>query len=284
MRRALLLWALAAGSISRLPADFSYRQTTTISGNGALGMAGRPGQTAAPGPMACTIAVKDGRLLARFADRATVIDPARETVTEIDFARRTYSVAGFDEIRRVRPGDGATLKPLVTPAGNRRQIAGFDAAELTMTLAPLGPETGPIAGERWVAPAQAGYSEIRDVLRRLSAAIEWSPWESLFAARPEIARILAALFRETAAADGMAVLEVTVIGLPPQSADPARNRLPAANPLAQWAGGMGSDSGPLFEIRTEMSGFSRAKLEEADFAVPGGFRRVQAGVRQPARR
>jgi hypothetical protein len=47
---------------------------------------------------------------------------------------------------------------------------------------------------------------------------------------------------------------------------------------------MGSDSGPLFEIRTEMSGFSRAELEEADFAVPGGFRRVQAGVLQPARR
>ena len=284
MGRALLLFALAAAFASRLPADFSYRQVTTISGIAAVGMAGLPGQPAAPGPIASTIAVKDGRLLSRLGDRATVIDLSAQTVTEIDFGRRTFSVAGFDEIRRAMSAGAAALKPVnASVTGERRQISGFDATELAMKLEAPGAETGPATRDLWLARPVAGYAEMRDVLRRLSSAVEWSPLQRLFIARPEVVRMLAALFRETALAEGMPVLEVTAIEPPPGfSEGPAR--LGTGNPLGQLAGRGGDNTGLLFHIRTEMSAFSSAPLDEADFTVPPSFRRVPAEILQPAKK
>ncbi len=282
MRRIALVAALAAGLASRLPADFTYRQTTTISGAAAGAMAGRRGQLAAPGPMPSTIEVKNGRLLVRFAERSTLVDVNLQTVTQIDFTRRTYSVAGFDEIRRAQSGEGAAPQPAVRATGNRRQISGFDATELVMRVAAPGAATGPITHALWLAPAPAGYPEMRDLMRRISVAIEWSPWQNLFRARPEIARTLAALLRETAKADGMPVLEVTSIDQPPPPAGEPRSRLGAGNPLGQWAGGFGSENGPLFEIRAEMSAFSSGPLDEADFAIPPGYRRMPPEILQPA--
>lgn len=283
MLRALLLWTLGAGLPALLPADFSYRQTTTISGAAAGGMAGRAGQIAAAGPIASTIAVKDGRLLARFADRATVIDPGQQTVTEIDFSRRTYSVASFDEIRRAE-GDRAPLRPSVKATGNTRTIGGLEAGEMAMKLEAPSPETGAVAGAVWLAQPAAGYAEMRDVVRRMDAAVDWSPWGRLFADRPEIARILAALFRASAMAEGMPVLEVTAIDLPAEAAHAPAARLGGRNPLGQWGSGFGANGEPLFDIRTEIGGFSSAALDEADFAVPPSFRRVPAEILQPAKK
>jgi hypothetical protein len=279
MRKAVIAWTLAIGAAAQLPADFSYRETVTISGDAAAGMAGRPGQPAEPGPMVCTVAVKDGRLLARMADRAALIDFARQTLTEVDYARRSYSVASFDELSRARPEDARAAKPLVTASGVRRAIAGLDASGFMLTMPPHGAETGPISRDLWMAPAAAGYAEMREALAR-AAALDWSPWESAFRARPEVVEILAALFRARVALDGMAVAETTVIALPPRSVEAARNPFQVVNPMAPAGGG----SGPLYEIRAEMSGFSAEALEEADFSAPAGFRRVGSALLQPAKK
>jgi len=290
MWKALWLAALAAGSASLLPADFSYRQTTAISGSAAGGMAGRPGQPAAGGPVSSTIAIKGGRMAERSGNQATVIDLNAQTVTEIDYSRRTYSVASFDEIRAARANESESAneaRVAVYATGAVRQIGGASAAEVALKLLtpPVAPGLGAVSGELWIAPAP-GATEAHAFFRRLEAKIDWSPAGRLFAMRPEMAPILAALFRESLKPEGALVLQVTTVapGAMPSAVE-MRARLGGVSPLGPLAGGMlGGGAGPALEIRTEMSDFSSDAVGDREFAIPAGFRQIPSAAAQTLRK
>src|ERR1700730_18463132 len=84
---------------SPLQADFNYEETSTITGGmiaGMLRVAGVfPKQPREP--IHSTIAVQGDKMVHRSANNASIIDLGSQTITTVDFQKKTYTVMTFDE-------------------------------------------------------------------------------------------------------------------------------------------------------------------------------------------
>src|SRR5215467_11047085 len=86
---------------SALRADFSYTQTTRVTGGSLLNMTRfMPGMGSIREPQTHTIAVKGGKMVTYDNNMATIIDPDGETMTQIDFKKKQYSVITFTEMKQ----------------------------------------------------------------------------------------------------------------------------------------------------------------------------------------
>src|SRR5688572_33385977 len=94
-----LVLVLAAGSAR---ADFSYEQTSKITGGMMAGMMKFAGAFSkqAREPMRSTITVKGDRMAMTFANRINIIDLAAETMTDVDLEKKTYAVITFADFGR----------------------------------------------------------------------------------------------------------------------------------------------------------------------------------------
>jgi hypothetical protein len=86
---------------SALRADFSYTQTTRITGGTLLNMTRFvPGAGSIKEPQTHTIAVKGGKMVTYDKDMAMIIDADAETMTQIDFKKKQYSTITFAEMKQ----------------------------------------------------------------------------------------------------------------------------------------------------------------------------------------
>ena len=97
-----VLLCFAACLPSLLMADFSYEQSTKMTGGAMMGVMRIAGAFSKQvrEPIVATVAVKGNRMVHGSKDRATVIDLDSETITTIDYQKKTYSVMTFAEIDR----------------------------------------------------------------------------------------------------------------------------------------------------------------------------------------
>src|SRR5262245_26085515 len=85
-RIATFVIAFFAIGVSALWADFSYTETTRITGGSLLNMTRFvPGAGSLKEPQMHTIAVKGGKMVTYDKDSAMIIDADAETMTQIDF-------------------------------------------------------------------------------------------------------------------------------------------------------------------------------------------------------
>ena len=85
-----------------LLADFSYEQSTKVTGGmmaGAMKFVGAFSKQARE-PVQSTVAVKGNRMFHGNKDRASVIDLDNETITEINYQKKIYSVMTFAEMKQ----------------------------------------------------------------------------------------------------------------------------------------------------------------------------------------
>jgi hypothetical protein len=301
---------------------------------------------AAREPLLSTVAVKGNRMLHGNKDRATVIDLDAETITEINFQKKTYYVMTFAQMKQrmeqamqqattQKPDASANANPKsdanvstdfkmeVKDTGQTKQLAGFDAREriLTLSMDATDQQTGnqggmQVVSDMWIAPHVTGYEEIREFHIRMAKKLNWAPdMGGMFAARPDLARAMAAAGKETAKLDGVPVLVMmkmtpTSNGQPVTSASgsDAQSTPPQSKPaspslgdaLSGKLGGLGGfghkkkqdpppdsspsgaapaqgadSSGTLMETTTEMSNFSSGPVDPSRFSAPGGFKQVE---------
>src|SRR4249919_213994 len=88
---------------STLLADFTYQETSTITGGLMMSMMKVAGvfSKQAREPIQSTISVKGDRMVHRSANHASVIDLGSSTITTIDFQKKQYSVMTFDEMKQM---------------------------------------------------------------------------------------------------------------------------------------------------------------------------------------
>jgi hypothetical protein len=243
MRRSLpSILGIAALTALPLLADFSYQQTSTITGGLMASMMKVAGvfSKQAREPIRATIAVKGDRMAHRSATSASIIDLGAETMTHIDLQKKTYTVMTFAEMkqtleqasqsaaqRRQSDQPEVTFKVSVADTGKTRSISGYDTHEmiLKMEMQSTDPQTQHqgtlvITTDMWIAPPVAGYREIRDFYRRMAEKLDWSPEGGMFASRPDVAKGMAEVYKEAAKLDGMPVFETVTMGGPGQG-DPA---------------------------------------------------------------
>lgn len=236
-RRVVTMAGIMAVAALQLPADFTYRETTTITGGAMLSMMKVVGvfSKQAREPVQSTVSVKGDRMLHRSQQQATVIDLAAQTVTTIDMQRKTYTVMTFEEYRQMMEqmsqkmhqsqdqGGQMEFKVSAKDTGNTKEIAGYQAKEmvLRMEMQATDQKSGQqgsmvISSDIWLAPSVAGYQEVRAFYTRMGEKLAFNPGGGMFMSSPEASRNMGELYKEIGKLDGIPVLQTISMGVPGQ--------------------------------------------------------------------
>jgi len=336
LRRLVAIIGFATLGAATLLADFSYQETSTITGGMMLGLMKVAGvfSKQAREPIHSTVSVKGDRMVHHSQTHASVIDLASQTITSIDMQRKTYSVMTFDEFKqmmdqmsqRMQKNDKGEMnfKVSADSTGKTKQVAGLEAKEMVLKMEMEGTDqqSGQKGGmtittDMWVASGVTGYNEVRDFYKRMAEKVNWAPGGNMFMTNPNAAKGMAEVYKEVAKLDGVPVQQFITMGVQGQpGAAPADGSAPAAQPPQQQqqppaerpsvggalGGALGgrfglgkkksqpadqpaqsssqspssaSGSGSLLEMTTELSGFSSNAVDDAQFAVPSGFKKVE---------
>ena len=250
---------IVAASASPIFADFSYQETTKITGGAlvsAMKVVGVFSKQArqANQPIETSVSVKGDRMVRRSPTHVSIVDLAAETITSIDLEKKTYTVMTFEQMKQMlarmqqamqqKQPDGSQadiqFKVSMDPTGKTKQISGFDAKEMIVRMEMQGTDqkTGRsgsmvVAADTWIAPTIPGYGEVRDFNRRMAEKLNWSPSGNMFMSRPEVSRGMAEVAKESAKLDGMPVFQTTVMG--PEGTMPVDGT--EAKPAAQQQSG-----------------------------------------------
>jgi hypothetical protein len=327
-----------------LPADFSYQQTSSVTGGMMASMMSVAGvfSKQAREPVVTTVAVKGDRMVHRSATSATVIDLGSQTITTIDLQRKTYSVMTFDEMKqmlaqlsqRQTQNSNADMhfKVSVNDTGNTKLVAGFQAKEMVVKMETEATDSQSgqkgsmvITMDTWIAPSVPGYDEVRDFYRRMGEKIDWNPGGGMFMNDAGVAKGMAEVSKEVARLDGMPVLHTVTMGgagtvpagqagqqtapqAQPQQQQPQQRpsiggalggalggrfglgrkksqsdqdqQAPAAQPASS---GNASAPGTLLEMTTELSSFSSGAVDDSQFTIPAGFKKVEPAAKRGTR-
>ncbi|MCX6638180.1 MAG: hypothetical protein NT090_24250, partial [Acidobacteria bacterium] len=240
IRRASRIAIGAALAVAPLVADFSYEQTTKITGGAMAGMmrvAGVFSKTARE-PIKQTVIVKGDRMVNLTADTAHITDLGKETITDINFKNKTYSVITFAQMRQAmaqlqekmksqKAPEGADradvdFKASVKETGQTKVISGLTAKEviLTLEMQVKDRESGKagamdVVSDMWLAPQIPGYGEVRDFYRRMAEKMAWAPGAAMGGmgqSQPGMMKGMAELAKESAKLDGVPVLQIMRMG------------------------------------------------------------------------
>src|SRR6266496_1827356 len=146
LKRLLSIAGAMTLAASALLADFSYQQTTKITGGVVVNMmqfAGAFSKNArqAMEPQQSSVAIKGDRMVHRGDKSTSIIDVAAETITHIDMEKKQYSVMTFAQLKQMLEdmskkmkqndnGQQLNYKVSVDNTGKTRQISGLEAKEL----------------------------------------------------------------------------------------------------------------------------------------------------------
>ncbi len=295
MKRTALVVTAVLWSAGSLLADFSYEQTSKITGGAMAGMMKFAGAFSkqAREPIKTSVMVKGDRMVNVSAQGAQVIDLGKETITHIDFQKKTYSVMTFAEFSQAiqqlgnrgkeEEGMQVTVKPSVKQTGETKNIAGFDTRQVILTIEMEGTDkkTGKPAlmmtmtSDMWLASSVTGYDEVRNFYKRMSQKINWSPNMGMMAPAGS-SKGMAEMIKEMSKLDGVPVLQLVKMGGPagqPGAAEPAAGQPPQQPQQEQQAqaeekpsagGALGKLGGRLGGF----GGFGRKKKQEQQEQAP----------------
>lgn len=218
---------------SLLPADFTYQETSTITGGAMQSMMKVAGVFSKQlrEPMKATVSIKGNRMAHRGVNSASIIDLDSETITHIDLQKKTYSVLTFEQMKQLmedaakkmqqnkKDNADITWKVSANSTGNAKQISGFDAKEMLVKMSMEGTDqkSGQKGGmdivmHNWLAPGVPGYAEVRDFQRKMAEKLNWAPGGNMFMARPDIAKGMADAAKEMSKLEGTPVLTTMAMG------------------------------------------------------------------------
>ncbi len=193
MRRIVIGIALCVLAAATVSADFSYTQTTRVTGGTLLNMTRfMPGAGQIKEPQTQTIAVKGGKMVTYNNDVATIIDADAETMTQVDFKKKQYAVITFAEMKQAMQALRAQLaqaqaqlaqaqgqqqapqanpleamKVSVNETGQSKVISGLNTRQFILTMEMGAPAGAPASApankttmDTWMAPTLPGYEEV----------------------------------------------------------------------------------------------------------------------------
>ena len=275
MKSKSLAFATLTIALAPLQADFSYQETTKITGGSLTKMMKFvPGGGKMFEPKTSSVYLKGDRLVHAMADTMSIIDLASETMTEVNLEKKTYSSITFAEMREAmekmaarmqeamakskksgEPAPQFDMKMSVKGTGQTRSISGIDTREYIMLIdmnvkaepgaAPVG--MSEIETDMWMAKKIPGYDEVQAFYVRMSKKMGYSPnMNPLLMQQPGSAEGLKKMAEEMAKLDGTPVLTITRVkgtsamaGLmgSPSSANQDNNAPPRIGGLAGLAAG-----------------------------------------------
>jgi hypothetical protein len=197
----LLACTLAAASSAPALADFTYQETTQITGGSLMSMMKLAGSISkqarqATDPTVSTVMVSGNRMVHANKDTTEIIDLDAGTITVIDHLKKQYTTMTFEQMRQqleaaMAKAKAQQQKAPPQPANNNAQnvdmkfnvnvrntgatkdVAGLSATEsiLTMTMDATDKTSGQtgslaITNDMYLVPEVPGYDEVRDFYKR----------------------------------------------------------------------------------------------------------------------
>jgi hypothetical protein len=202
--KKLGILALALSLPASLFADYSYQETTQVTGGSIISMMKVVGAFSSEArkigdPIVSSIYIKDNRMAKVNQDNIEIIDLDKETITQIDNIKKTYTVMTFEQIREQMAAAREEMKKKqaeqpapTTPAQNpdnvkmsfdvkvrstgaEKQISGLDSKETILAMTMNATEqttqqTGSMAitNDMWMVPEIPGYTQVRDFYMRFA--------------------------------------------------------------------------------------------------------------------
>lgn len=221
-------------------ADFSYTETTRVTGGTILNMSRFvPGSGALKEPQTHTIAVKGGKMVTYDKDSAMIIDADGETMTQIDFKRKQYSTITFAEMKQamqalrqqmeqmqaqlkaqgqempaINPLESFTIS--VKDTGQSKQISGLSTKEYILTMeiaslpgAPPNLLTSKTTMDTWMTPTLPGYEEVTQFAVKMASKMsDFMPTlGNVGMSRPDITKSVNAVGKEMSKMNGISVYQ-----------------------------------------------------------------------------
>lgn len=202
--KKLTIAVLVLATPSALFADYTYQQTTQITGGSIMSMMKMAGvfssQARKAGqPIVSTIYLKGNQLANVSQDSIEIIDLDKETITQIDIAKHTYTVVTFQQMKDQMAKAAQQLakqpapQPAAAPApdpnasnvtmtfdvkvrntGAQKEINGLTGSEaiLTMVMNATDQTTQQsgamtVTNDMWMVPAIPGYTQVTDFYVRM---------------------------------------------------------------------------------------------------------------------
>lgn len=299
LRNTTCAVGVALLSATSLLADFQYQETTKITGGALAGLmkfAGAFSKTVNE-PITSTVYVKGNRMAHIDARAGSIIDLDKETITHIDFEKKTYSVMTFAQMRQAfeqamakakeqpRQNDGETVdlnvKASVKETGASKDINGYNTKQYIMTLVMEGKDqksgqTGAmgVTSDMWLAPDIADYQEIREFQRRMAEKLGMMMgggiMDRMQMMQPEVAQGLVQAAKEMSKMKGIPVMTVMRMGAT-QNGQP----LPAASEAPEAAKAEGPSAG---DIAGRAAGNAAGSAVESRMGRLGGLAGLGGGL------
>jgi hypothetical protein len=247
--RLLCICGAMAFSTATMFGDFSYHESTKITGGamaGVLKVAGVFSKTARE-PMESNVALKGNRMAHRSNTHMSVIDLDAKTITNVDLQKKQYSVMTFDQMRQAleeasrkmkeeqaKKGSDAEMNLRVSadPTGKTKDINGYNAREILMKITmDVNDKKNNQSGSMvvyfdvWIADV-AGYAEVREFYTKMAKELNWTPGANLFSQQPEMAKGMAEAYKEVSKMNGAPVFQKMSMG--PEGIAPPNSDAPAA--------------------------------------------------------
>jgi hypothetical protein len=190
---------------SLLFADYTYQETTQITGGSIMSMMKMMGHFSSEArkmgdPIVSTVYLKGNRMATVNADSIQIIDLDKETITNVDVQKKTYTVMTFDQMKqqiqnaRQEMQKKQAEQPATTPkadpnandvkvsfdvkvrkTGAEKQISGLSSKEaiLNMTMNATDQKTQQtgamaITNDMWMVPEVPGYDQVREFQKRFA--------------------------------------------------------------------------------------------------------------------
>jgi len=306
--------AVAIGAPS-LFADFSYRETSQITGGAMAGMMKLVSKQSR-GETETTVALKGNKMARRSAAHLNVIDLDARTITDVDLEKKTYAVMTFDEMKqamenlskKMKQNNDVQFKVSADATGKTKQIAGFDAKEIVMRMTmeatdAKSKQSGAmsVVTDLWFAENVPGYAEVAAFYRKMAEQMNWTPGGGMFASQPQMAKGMTEAFKEIAKMNGAPVLQIVAMGpdgMAPPSADaPVKQEGPKPSAGSILGGALGGRLGGLGRKKADPPPQDQApagaqptgsmiemRMEYSGFAttadasmfdIPAGFKQVE---------
>jgi hypothetical protein len=302
IRRSLTAGVCAVVATFPLAADFSYEQSSKITGGMMAGMMKVAGvfSRQAREPIRSSVLVKGDRMANVMTKNIQVIDIGRETFTDIDLDKKTYSVITFADFQRAmqemarkmadkNSGADWDFNASVKNTGATRDINGLTAREavLTLEMKARDQKSGQagsmfVTTDMWLAPTVSGYDEVKTFYTRMAQKMSWSPMGGLGPmVQPQMLKGFAEAYKEMSKLEGVPVLQVIRMGGSPEMGASSANAggsaqqppappAPAAGEVAGGAaaGAAAGRTGRLGSAIGGIGGFGRRKKTDQEQQAP----------------
>ncbi len=288
MRPGAMLAALCGFLTFPLLADFSYQQTSKVTGGSITRMMKMiPGGGKALDPQVSTHLLQGNRMATVSANAIDVIDLDRQVMTHIDLEKKTFSNITFEEFRQAMDAlarkMGQAQKPDqpamefrvdVKDTGETKNIDGMNTKLMKMLLAMdmKDQKSGQTATmnmdmDMWMAGSVPGYEEVHAFMQKYAEKIGITPemmrMSRMAVGQPGMSQGMAKLMKEAAKLQGVPVVQVTrMMGM----GGPGGNAPEAQMPTGQDVGDAAASSAVSSAIGRigglgRLGGFGRKKKE-----------------------